>query len=60
MTSLNIAIFGLSLPQEKHPNVPFVSMNEIKKETEQQQASKALGPNFKGSLTSTNTLFPVV
>ena len=60
VSSLNVAAFGLNMPSDKQPNVPFVSLNQLKKETEQQQASKVIGPNFKGSVTSTQNLFPIV
>ena len=34
VVTTNLAIFGLGLNQDKQPNVPFVSMNEIKREQE--------------------------
>jgi hypothetical protein len=27
VSSLNVAVFGLNVPSDKQPNVPFVSMN---------------------------------
>jgi hypothetical protein len=51
--ALNINVFGLNLPSDKQPSVPFISLNQLKLEAEQQQLSKVLGPNFKGSITST-------
>jgi hypothetical protein len=57
--SLNVNVFGLSQPSDKQPTVPFVSMNQINLASEQLTLSKVIGPNFKGSVTATQNVFPL-
>ena len=53
LLSLNIATYGLSNPNagkkdKEPPETPFLSLQEIKKESEQIQVGKMINPNFKG------------